>query len=212
MGLRWCLWSDFSADSTGWFPTSVCVCELHRKGESQTGWCHLHCATALFKDTGKLTPFSLPSPCPKHDTVQSRWRPPPWPRGEVVFTGSHRDLLSPLWGRFHTGAFGEGLTLVCLVGLKAAVLHHQRTALKSTWKWWFGKLLVWTPSTVFNEYEWSSPRVNFYWLHMISLLAYNAFSVAASFHRNWIKLFVSIALHLQSCWVLIVKPKVHKQE
>ncbi len=84
MGLRWCLWSDFSADSTGWFPTSVCVCELHRKGESQTGWCHLHCATALFKDTGKLTPFSLPSPCPKHDTVQSRWRPPPWPRGEVV--------------------------------------------------------------------------------------------------------------------------------
>lgn len=89
MDLLWCLWSDLSADSTGWFPTSMC--ELHRKVESRTGWCHLHCATAVFKDTGKLTPFSLPSPCSKRDTVQSHWRPPPWPRGEVAFTGSHRD-------------------------------------------------------------------------------------------------------------------------
>lgn len=189
-----------------------CVCELHRNGESQTGWCHLHCATAVFKDTGKLTPFALPSPCLKYDTVQSHWRPPPWPRGEVAFTGSHRDPLSPLGGHFHTGAFGEGLTLVCLVGLKAALLHHQQTALKSTRKWWFGKLLVWTPvlySMSMNTVclEWTS--IDYIWL---ALLAYNEFSVAAFFHRNWIKLFVSIALHLQICLVLIVKPKVHKQE
>lgn len=135
----------------------MCVCELHRKGESQTGWCHLHCATAVFKDTGKLTPFSLPSPCPKHDTVQSCWRPPPWPRGEVVFTGSHRDLLFSLrtlshwgfWWRPDFGLFGwfESSSLTS---------PANRTQVHL-------KMVIWETvgvdsSTVFNEYEQSSPR------------------------------------------------------
>lgn len=73
---------------------------------------------------------------------------------------------------------------------------NQWTALKSTWKWWFGKLLVWTPVL----YSMSVNRVPLEWTSIDYIwLAYNAFSVAASFHRNWIKLFVSIALHLQIC-------------
>lgn len=56
MGLRWCLGSLISQQIAP--GGSLWGCVVYR--ESQTGWCRLHCGTAVFKDTGKRTPVSLP--------------------------------------------------------------------------------------------------------------------------------------------------------